>query len=174
MRKRPKYPPQLEPEERVRGLLGRFIDWAVARSAYRQGVVTFEGKHLFDRFEFLRPDEWPDGLWEANREVCPKRPNTLPWWLPVNAFLHYWAPDPGSQEAFHDHPRWSITICLAGRIIERTPWGDRLLRPGSIVFRSRKAIHAFKVPDDHVGPIWTMFIVGRRKWRQNTYVITAR
>lgn len=174
MFQRAKYPPQLEPREQVSGLLGAFIRWAVAHSPYRQGVVTFDGKHLFDRFEFLRRDEWPDGVWDEHREKYPKRPNALPWWLPFNAFLHSWDPEPGSQEGFHDHPRWSVTICLAGRIVERTPWGEQLLKPGSIVIRSRKAIHAFKVPDDYAGPIWTMFIVGRRVARQNTFVITAR
>lgn len=175
--KRPKYPPQLEPEEQAPGLIGALIRWAVAHSPHRQGVVTFDGKRLFDRFEFLRFDEWPDATWDANGGPggkFPKRPHKLPWWMPLNAFLHSWNPEPGSQEGFHDHPRWSVTVCLAGRIIERTPWGDRLLKPGSIVIRSRKAIHAFKVPEDHTGPIWTMFIVGRRVSRQNTFVITAR
>lgn len=76
----------------------------------------------------------------------------------------------GHKEAFHDHPRWSVTICLKGRIIERTPWGERELRPGSIVFRSRKAIHAFELPDQE-GEVWTLFIVGRRNHRQNGYVV---
>lgn len=161
-------------EERVSGLIGRFLHWASHRAPHAQGVVTFDGKFLFNRYEFLRYDEATDEQWERRNPKPARRPNALPWWLPCNAFVHSWNPEPGSQEGFHDHPRWSVTICLVGRIMERTPWGDRLLRPGSIVIRSRKAIHAFKVPDDHVGPIWTLFIVGRRVARQNTYVITAR
>lgn len=174
MRRKPSHPPQLEPEERVGGLIGRFIEWAVSRSPHRQGVVTFDGIFLFDRFEFLRRDEWTDRQWDQHRDKYPTRPGLLPWWLPLNAFLHCWNPEPGSQEGFHDHPRWSVTICLAGRIIERTPWGERTLKPGSIVIRSRKAIHAFKVPENHSGPIWTLFIVGRRRYRQNTFTVTAR
>lgn len=174
MARRPKYPPELEPEEHVSGPVGRFIRWAVARAPYRQPVVTFDDKHLFDRFEFFRHDEWTDRQWDRHRDKYSTRPHALPWWLPFNVFLHSWNPEPGSQEGFHDHPRWSITVCLAGKIIERTPWGARLLTPGSVVIRSRKAIHAFKVPEGHTGPIWTMFIVGCRKSRQNTYVITAR
>lgn len=73
----------------------------------------------------------------------------------------------------HDHPRWSVTICLRGEIIERTPWGERTLRPGSVVLRSRKAIHAFRLPNGRRGKTWTLFIVGRRNYRQNTYAITA-
>jgi hypothetical protein len=155
-------------------LVDRFIQWAVKRAPREQPVVTFDDKFLFNRYEFLRRDEWPDSWWDEYRAKFPKRPNALPWWMPFNAFLHRWNPEPGTEEGFHDHPRWSVTICLKGRIIERTPWGERLLRPGSIVVRSRKAIHAFAVPEGHTGEIWTIFIVGRRRCRQNTYVVTAR
>lgn len=137
-------------------------------------VVTFDDKFLFTRYEFLRFDEWHDGLWDQYRDRYPVRPNKLPLWLPFNAFLHCWAPEPGTREGFHDHPRWSVTICLKGKITEVTPWGRRELRAGSIVIRSRKAIHAFEVPVDHHGETWTLFIVGRRKHRQNTFVVTPR
>ena len=153
-------------------MIDRFIEWAKRRAGHAVKVVTFDGVFLFDRYEFLREDEWPDKYWDPAKQ--PKRPYALPWWMPFNAMIHNWNPEPGSQEGFHDHPRWTITVCLKGRIIESTPWGERTLRPGSVVIRSRKAIHAFKVPDDFTGEIWTLFIVGRRKYRQNTYVITAR
>ena len=42
------------------------------------------------------------------------------------------------------------------------------------MIRSRKAIHAFEVPVEAMGETWTLFIVGRRKHRQNTYVVTPR
>jgi hypothetical protein len=156
----------------------RFVDWLIAcltRSVTIQPVVTFEGKPLFDRYEFWRKDEWPDVWFDRLREDKPdaKRPNALPWWLPVNAFLHRWSMGRNTPESFHDHPRWSITVCLKGRIIERTPWRERELRPGSVVVRSRKYIHAFEIPDG-AGEVWTLFIVGRRKHRQNSYAITPR
>ena len=138
-----------------------FIVWAKRRARYRRRVVTFGGSFLFSRYEFLWPDEW-------------KGHNTLPWWRPFNAFLHCWYPVAEQREALHDHPRWSITVCLRGRIIERTPWGERLLTPGSVVVRSRKAIHSFEVPAGYRGKTWTLFIVGRRKHRQNTYEVLAR
>lgn len=156
------------------GLIDRFISWAVARAGYEQRVVTFDDVYLFSRYQFLRDDEWHDGLWDKYRDKYPKRPNALPWWFPINAFLHRWAPAKGSREGFHDHPRWSVTICLKGRITEHTPWGSRLLKPGSVVIRSRKAIHAFGVSKDFHGETWTLFIVGRRKARQNTFVVTPR
>ena len=162
-------------------LVERFIAWAKSRAPHVQPVVTFAGDDLFDRYEFLRLDEWPDSIWDAHKAACDKsgcgmcarRPRSLPWWLPFNAFVHHWKLGSGTPESFHDHPRWSITICLKGRIIERTPWGERVLTPGSVVIRSRKAIYAFEIPAG-AGEVWTLFIVGRRKHRQNSYEITKR
>jgi len=133
-------------------------------------VVTFGGDLLFQRYEFLWPDEYlgcfPDGT--------ARMVHTPSWWRPFNVFVHCWCPAPDLRESVHDHPRWSITVCLRGRIIEHTPWGSRTLTPGSIVFRSHKAIHSFEVPKGFRGKTWTLFIVGRRKWRQNTYVVTPQ
>ena len=143
-----------------------FILWAIRRVRHPLRVVTFGGDLLFQRYEFLWPDEY---LLESGRMY-----NRLPWWRPCNAFIHRWCPAPEQRESIHDHPRWSITLCLRGRIIERTPWGERLLKPGSIVFRSHKAIHSFEVPRGYQGKTWTLFIVGRRKHRQNTYVVTPQ
>lgn len=131
-----------------------------------QQVVTFEGKFLFWRFQPFWYDEWI-----AN---TGKMQNKLPWWRPFNALLHNWKPEPDTREGWHDHPRWSITICLSGGLVEHTPWGDNVLKPGSIIFRSHKYIHAFSVPAQHAGKTWTLFIVGRRKHRQNSYVVTPR
>ena len=151
-----------------------------------QPVVTFsahgrKARPLFDRYEIMRWDEWPDSWWDSHKEQCncsfcgckKKRPLSLPWWLPFNMFLHHWKLGPNTPESFHDHPRWSITICLKGRIIERTPWSKRLLKPGSIVIRSSKYIHSFEIPKG-AGEVWTLFIVGRRKHRQNVYRIEAK
>jgi hypothetical protein len=124
-------------------------------------VVKFDGSFLFRRYEFLWFDE-SDGR-------SFHRP---PWWRPFNAFLHLWRPTAG--EEFHDHPRWSVTVCLAGELTEKTPWGERVLRPGSIQFRTRKFIHAFEVKPEHRGKTWTLFIVGRRNHWQNTYVVKSQ
>lgn len=156
-------------------MIDRFIKWASDNPKDIANVVTFAGDDLFTRYEFLRLDEWPDHFFDRKKATDPtaKRPHALPWWMPFNAFLHHWKLGPDTPESFHDHPRWSITICLKGRIIERTPWGERLLTPGSIVIRSRKAIHAFEIPQG-AGEVWTLFIVGRRKHRQNTYAVERR
>lgn len=115
---------------------------------------------IFRRYCPLWPDEWV-----ANDGTHYDRP---PWWRPFNIFLHRWEAE--HRDEMHDHPRWSITICLKGRIIEKTPWGQRTLTPGSVVFRSRKAIHSFELPSSE-GETWTMFIVGRRNHRQNGFIV---
>jgi hypothetical protein len=148
-------------------IVSRLILWATKKHYWRRrGVIRFDGSHLFWRYEFLWPDErtGKDG----------KKYNRPPWYRPFNVFLHHWNPADDKGEGMHDHPRWSITVCLRGRLIESTPWRVRELRPGSIVVRSRKYIHSFSVPDGYRGKAWTLFIVGRRNHRQNTYVVTPR
>lgn len=140
----------------------RLILWMRRRDKYRgRWVVTFGGSKLFRRYEPFWHDEWSGQ-------------HTPPWWRPFNVLLHRWCPAANQREAMHDHPRWSVTVCLRGQIIERTPWGERLLTPGSVVMRSRKAIHSFEVPAGYSGRTWTLFIVGRRKHRQNTYEVVPR
>ncbi len=136
--------------------LDRLIAWMVKRDRCggRQ-VITFEGVRVFWRYEPFWFDEW-NGR------------NRPPWYRPFNILLHRW--EHGEDRAFHDHPRWSVTVCLKGRLIEHTPWDSRVLSPGSMVFRSRKAIHAFEMLPDS-GEVWTLFIVGRRNHRQNGYVV---
>lgn len=143
-----------------------FILWTLRKAGKYgwQQVVTFDDAPLFRRFAPFWPDEF------VRRGEHHHRP---PWWRPFNMLLHWWMPG-RRPESFHDHPRWSVTICLRGKLVEMTPWGDRLLKPGAVVFRTRKAIHAFRVPDGYTGTAWTLFVVGRRNWPQNTYQITPR
>lgn len=147
-------------------IVRRFILWAMKRAPYRQNVITFDDVFLFWRWCFLWADEY---VTRSGKHHA--RP---PWYRPFNVLLHCWRPKPGSSEGFHDHPRWSVTICLRGQIWERTPWSERLLTPGSVVIRSRKAIHAFRVSSGYEGKTWTLFIVGRRNHRQNTFAVTPR
>jgi hypothetical protein len=97
----------------------------------------------------------------------------LPWYAPFNAVLHGWVRH-DDEDRMHDHPRRSATIVLRGQIVEKTPWGERVLRPGSIVLRGPKFIHGFRVDPQHSARTWTLFIVGRRRFCQNTYVVTRR
>ena len=142
-------------------LVDRFIAWALAKERHPIPIVTHDtGMLLLHRYQPF----WPDEFRSRGGDVfC--RP---PWWRPFNILLHHW--QAGHREAMHDHPRWSITICLKGRLLEHTPWESRVLTPGAIVFRSRKAIHAFELLPG-CGETWTLFIVGRRNHRQNGYVV---
>ena len=128
-----------------------FIIWAKRRAPERVRIHTRGQEFILSRFEFFYPDE---------RTVGGVRRN-LPWWLPFNALLHCWDPKDTGEE-FHNHRRWSITIVLRGKIIERSPNGPpKYLVPGSIVFRTTKVFHAFSVPKGYSGKTWTLFICGR-------------
>jgi hypothetical protein len=96
----------------------------------------------------------------------------LPWWAPLNIILHQWAQH--DDILMHDHPRRTATIVLRGEIIERTPWGERRLRAGSVVVRGHRYIHGFRVEREHSCRTWTLFIVGRRRHLQNTYHVLRR
>lgn len=141
-------------------MIARFIAWAQAREKHPLRVVRHEDSQLLLlRYQPFWPDEWVVGNGEHY-----DRP---PWWRPFNVLLHHW--QTSNREEMHDHPRWSITIVLRGRLIEHTPWTSLVLTPGSVVFRSRKAIHAFEMlPGEDV---WTLFIVGRRNHRQNGFIV---
>lgn len=122
-------------------------------------------KRLANRYQCFLSDEIQRG-----DETIHRR---LPWWAPFNVLLHHWVSHDDGPE-FHDHPRWSITICLKGELVEKTPWRETVLRPGSVVFRSSRYIHGFRVEKRHSARTWTLFIVGRRRHPQNTYVVTRR
>lgn len=133
-----------------------FILRAIRREPMAQHVTTSTGATNMHRYAPF----WPDEQRGRNRP---------PWYRPFNILLHRWVND--VRERMHDHPRWSVTVVLRGEIIEHTPWGSRRLTPGSVVLRSRKAIHAFELPPGFKGRTWTMFVVGRRNHSQNYYTI---
>lgn len=144
----------------LRFMVDRFIAWAEARDPNPMCVVRHEDRaQILNRYSPFWRDEWigRDG----------KHYNRPPWWRPFNILLHQWVAT--HNEEMHDHPRWSITIVLRGKIVEHTPWGSRTLTPGSIVVRSRKYIHAFEF-EEGAEP-WTIFIVGRRNHQQNGFIV---
>lgn len=124
-------------------------------------TITGDGSFLFWRLYPFGNDEFigSDGVHHYR----------APWYAPFYVMLHWWRPEPGTTEAFHDHPRWSVTVLLRGELIEKTPWGQRVLRPGSIVIRSRYAIHAFECTKP--GTTWTLFIAGRRNHQQHVFTV---
>lgn len=92
----------------------------------------------------------------------------LRWYLirrtPVcNAYLHCFL---GSDDdrALHDHPWMSVSLALAGRMIEVLPhthW--RWVEPGDVVWRRPTHAHRLELID---GPAWTLFLTGPvvRSW----------
>lgn len=144
-------------------MIKALILWLVRRNSIPQRVLAHDDHAcLFYRYSPF----WPDEYWSRWASRMMRR---LPWWRPFNVFLHWWVTD--HKQGMHSHPRWTITIVLRGRVIEHTPWRSRMLRPGSIVFRSYKCIHAFELPPGMRRKTWTLFIVGRRMYQQNGFVV---
>lgn len=143
----------------AKGLNRILVRWIASQKRMKvsQSLVGSEGDKNTERWWIFKPDEW----WDDNRGLN----NALPWWAPFNVFLHCWH---GSDTGWpHDHPRWSITIVLRGRFMEYTPTQELWRTPGSIVVRSHKYIHKIKVPKRERRRVYTLFIVGRRRWRQH-------
>lgn len=144
----------------IRQIVNIFITRAQRRESHPIRVVTHEdARLLLHRYQPFWPDEF---ISHDGRHF-----NRPPWWRPFNILLHHW--QASHREEMHDHPRWSVTAVLRGSLIEHTPWKSRVLTPGSIVIRSRKAIHAFEMVPGETP--WTLFIVGRRNHRQNGFIV---
>lgn len=141
--------------------MNRFILWLLSRCQHygRMNIIDFQGKTVANRWCPFWFDEWTgsDG----------KKHNRPPWYRPFNILLHRWVTGDRDLSVMHDHPRWSITILLRGKIIEHTPWEKKVLTPGSVVIRGRKYIHTIEVPPEYRGKTWTLFIVGRRNYLQH-------
>lgn len=94
------------------------------------------------------------------------------WWLVrrnnyLNIYLHQMILD--DDAVFHDHPYWSVSLMLHGRLTEfyckNPPDGPRQYRSvsaGQIVFRSGRFAHQLVIPDHLRGATWTIFITGPR------------
>ena len=146
----------------VKALIARALHFSDNPS---QWICNAEWQNTFKRFAFLWPDEWVG----KKGHVYEK----LPWYRPFNLLLHCWRPPLGVEEEMHDHPRWSITVMLLGEMTEKTPWGSRLLKPGAVVFRGRKSIHAIDIAPEFRGKTWSLFIVGPRRWDQRWYKVRS-
>ncbi len=85
-----------------------------------------------------------------------------------NIYLHqYWGDD--ADEATHDHPWKSWSLCLNGVIKEAVgkypPFRNRLIVAGDFVYRSETFAHKLSIPPQNSAP-WTLFITWRtvRQW----------
>lgn len=78
----------------------------------------------------------------------------------LNVYLHHFLHS-DDDRALHDHPYWSISLCLWGSSIEHLAAGrSRTIRQGSIVLRSAAASHRIELRDGT--DCWTLFVTGPR------------
>jgi hypothetical protein len=114
--------------------------------------------------------EWVRRLWtrQPHFVIGGDRPYLLRWWLiprnpVVNVFLHKFLRD-DDDRALHDHPWPSVSLMLAGGLIEHTTKGARVIGPGRVVFRVATFRHRVELVDGR--PAWTLFITGPklREW----------
>lgn len=144
------------------GINRKFLHWLarIKARSLNHALVGSQGDKNTQRYWIFKPDEY----WRKGWGLV----NALPWWMPFNVYLHRWD---GSDTGYpHDHPRWSVTIVLRGRLWEQRPKKHAWLTPGSMVFRSHKFVHKILVPKPWARKTYTLFIVGRRRWVQSYYV----
>lgn len=86
------------------------------------------------------------------------------WWvIPrnryLNIYLHKILKD-DDDRALHDHPWWSVSFLLKGKLLEVLPY-NRFRRPKLMMplFRSARMAHRLVVIR---GPVWTLLITGPR------------
>lgn len=139
---------------------------------------------LADAIFALRPKRDPDFLIGED----PADPYMRRWWIiPRNKFfniyMHHMLHD-DDDRAPHDHPWWSLSLCLRGQIKEhrmfqpgmRAPmnyrrswwkfwtrfksvvWGEpQTIVKGDWKFRDQNYIHRLELP---LGDAWTLFLTG--------------
>jgi hypothetical protein len=88
-----------------------------------------------------------------------------------NIYLHH-IRHSDDDRALHDHPWWSLSLCIDGWMTEVTPGPThpqqlrrRLVEMGDVVFRSGTFAHRLEIADGATGA-WTLFITGpvSRTW----------
>ena len=116
-------------------------------------------KWLDNRLDKVISRRPPDFLIGPDKDPYLRR-----WWIIprnkcFNIYLHQMLHD-DDDRALHDHPWWSVSICLRGQIIEHdnTVFRKRLFQ-GDVVFRDGKTPHRLSFPQ---GQARTLFVTGPR------------
>lgn len=125
-------------------------------------------------WRMVPPKRQPDFLIGPNAND----PYMRRWWIIprnkiFNIYLHHMRHD-DDDRAPHDHPWWSLSLCLDGyiqemellpRAYESSPQQFRQnhIRKGDWKWRGKEYAHFLKLPE---GDAWTLFITGPkiRKW----------
>lgn len=124
------------------------------------------GKGLASLIYMFKPKREPDVLIGPTKED----PYMRRWWViprnkHFNVYLHHMRHDDDDRAA-HDHPWWSISLCLKGYILEKEyhpeskTYTDNHIRKGNFKYRSSSYAHRLVLPE---GDAWTLFITGSRK-----------
>src|SRR5690606_19989330 len=124
------------------------------------------GDHMIGRiiaqvlWKAVPPNRPPDFLIGPSKED----PYMRRWWIiPRNRFfniyLHHMIHD-DDDRAPHDHPWWSLSLCLHGRIVEYRRMEDGTqrvysIRQGMWKWRGKTYAHRLTFPE---GEAWTLFI----------------
>lgn len=78
-----------------------------------------------------------------------------------NVYLHeYHRSD--DDRALHDHPWWSLSWLLNGRLVEHDGRGQRTMNAGKWRLRSARYSHRLEVPPFYRGDTVTLFLTGPR------------
>jgi len=75
-----------------------------------------------------------------------------------NIYLHH-IRHSDDDRALHDHPWWSISLCLDGYMSEVTSEGRKLIEMGHLVVRSTNFAHRLEIAEGAAG-CWTLFVTG--------------
>ena len=134
-------------------------------------------KLLADWIMKHRPSREPDFLIGPEGDPYMRR-----WWvIPRNKwfkiYLHHMRHDDDDRAA-HDHPWWSMSLCLDGCILEHEmlqegdkriplavhdehdrPWWSNVIIKGMWKWRGSSYIHRLELP---YGDAWTLFMTGPR------------
>jgi hypothetical protein len=79
-----------------------------------------------------------------------------------NIYLHQFIRD-DEDRALHDHPWWSLSWLLRGRLVELLQDGAVLaLEAPSLRLRSARMAHRLAILNEWRGDTWTLFITGPR------------
>lgn len=92
------------------------------------------------------------------------RPYMLRWWLIprnpwFNVYLHKIMRD-DDDRALHDHPWASLSVVIQGGYREIRPTGQRIVKPGGIVFRPATFAHRLELLNGQ--HCWSLFFTGPR------------
>jgi len=82
------------------------------------------------------------------------------WRTRICSLYVHWFCSSDDDRALHDHPWWSLSVCLTGYMLEHLEGGTKkLIEPGSVVLRSARHAHRLELLSENA---CTLFLTGPR------------